>query len=406
MVHKDCISKCWQFVTAALTRLLCGKRRWLKRSLLIIFLLIIVSAILVNHYNTVITKTFEARTTLEPARVYAQPLPLYVGKKLTLNALLTQLKVQGYQRANASQIKEKVSGGYYSISGNDMVLSIRGFQFSDGWKDPIIVNLTIADNEIISLTDTTGRSISLVNLEPEMIGSLFPLANENRIPIALRDTPSLLVTTLLATEDRNYFNEWAISFKGIARAMLADIKAGHIVEGGSTLTQQLVKNFFLSNKRTFRRKVEEVIMAFLLEYHYSKNQILEAYINEVYLGQNGGQAIHGFELASEFYFARPLNELALSDIALLVGMVKGPSYYNPRRYPQRALTRRNLVLDLLAQQNVITQAVADKAKAMPLGVTTTQQVKNKSVPAYIDLVKKQILKEYIHKPNQNAGLIC
>ncbi|WP_207855978.1 transglycosylase domain-containing protein, partial [Pseudomonas sp. 79_C] len=147
--------------------------------------------------------------------------------------------------------------------------------------------------------------------------------------------------------------------KSIARAMWVNTSAGSMRQGGSTLTQQLVKNFYLTSERSLSRKLTEAMMAVLLELHYDKREILEAYLNEVFVGQDGQRAVHGFGLASQFFFSQPLSELKLHQIALLVGMVKGPSYYNPRRYPDRALARRNLVLDLVAEQGVASQAEVD-----------------------------------------------
>lgn len=381
-----------------------GKRRWIKCCIGVFLILVVFSLIKVNEYNTLIVQTFDARKNIEPARVYAQPLQWYVGQPFSLNMLLTQLKVQGYQRISSSDNVSELTVGRYEMDGNTLSVYIRGFQFPDGWQSPEVIHIAFENKKITGLTNKDNKPIALARLEPELIGTLFPMADENRIPVVLKDVPSVLVSTLLTTEDRNFFNEWAVSFKGMARALVTDIKAGHIVEGGSTLTQQLVKNFFLTNKRTFHRKLEEVVMAFLLEFHYTKEQILQTYINEVYLGQDGGQAIHGFALASEFYFARPLKELSLPDTALLVGMVKGPSYFNPRRYPERALARRNLILDLLAQQKMIFIEQAAKAKKSPLGIVAGQVVKNKSVPAYMNLVKRQLLTEFSVKDLSEEGL--
>ena len=180
----------------------------------------------------------------------------------------------------------------------------------------------------------------MARLEPLLIGGLYPAHHEDRILIKLDQVPPYLVETLVAVEDREFFNHFGVSPKGIARAVWINATAGQLRQGGSTLTQQLVKNFYLTNERSLSRKLTEAMMAVLLELHYDKKEILEAYLNEVFLGQDGQRAVHGFGLASQYFFGQPLNELKLEQVALLVGMVKGPTYYNPRRNPERALERR------------------------------------------------------------------
>lgn len=201
-----------------------------------------------------------------------------------------------------------------------------------------------------------------------------------------------------------FFNHWGVSLKSIARAIWVNATAGQLRQGGSTLTQQLVKNFYLTNERSITRKATEAMMAVLLEMHYDKREILEAYLNEVFLGQDGQRAVHGFGLASQYFFSQPLSELKLHQVALLVGMVKGPSQFNPRRNPERALERRNLVLDLLAEQGVVTAEEAAAAKAKPLGVTPRGSMADSSYPAFLDLVKRQLREDYRDEDLTEEGL--
>jgi penicillin-binding protein 1B len=180
--------------------------------------------------------------------------------------------------------------------------------------------------------------------------------------------------------------------------------AGKIAQGGSTLTQQLIKNMFLSRERTFSRKLNEMLMALMLEYHYSKENILSAYVNEVYLGQNGARAIHGFGTAADFYFSKPIGELNIAEIALLVGMVKGASYYNPRKKPERALNRRNLVLELMQKQEFISVSQFKSASTMPLRVTDKPNWSTAKYPAYLDLVRRHLKRDYRIDDLRNEGL--
>ncbi|MDG6401380.1 penicillin-binding protein 1B, partial [Pseudomonas quasicaspiana] len=210
--------------------------------------------------------------------------------------------------------------------------------------------------------------------------------------------------TLVTVEDRDFYHHFGVSPKSIARAFWINASAGQMRQGGSTLTQQLVKNFYLTNERSLTRKLTEAMMAVLLEIHYSKQEILEAYLNEVFVGQDGQRAVHGFGLASQYFFSQPLSELKLHQVALLVGLVKGPSYYNPRRNPERALERRNLVLDLLEQQGVATAEVVAAAKKMPLGVTKTGSLADSSFPGFLDLVKRQLREDYRDEDLTEEGL--
>ncbi|MFZ3183914.1 MAG: penicillin-binding protein 1B, partial [Pseudomonas sp.] len=254
------------------------------------------------------------------------------------------------------------------------------------------------------LTRAGGASLAVARLEPLLVGGLYPAHHEDRILIKLEQAPPYLLQTLVAIEDREFFNHHGVSPKSIARAFWVNATAGQLRQGGSTLTQQLVKNFYLSNERSLSRKLNEAMMALLLELHYSKNEILEAYLNEVFLGQDGQRAVHGFGLASQFMFSQPMSELKLHQVALLVGIVKGPSYYNPRRFPERALERRNLVLDVLAEQGVVTPEQAGIAKKQPLGVTQRGSLADSSYPGFLDLVKRQLRQDYRDEDLTEEGL--
>jgi penicillin-binding protein 1B len=225
-----------------------------------------------------------------------------------------------------------------------------------------------------------------LRLEPALIGSIYPAHSEDRVLVRREDLPEHLVAGLLAIEDRRFFEHAGVDLRGIGRAALANIRAGSTVQGGSTLTQQLVKNFLLTPERSWTRKINEALMALIVEARYDKDEILEAYANEIFLGQDGGRAVHGFGLAAHHYFQRPLNELQLHETALLVALVRGASYYKPARHPDRALARRNLVIDQLRQQGFIDATVAESAVAEPLGVSVAGATAAQRVPAFVDLV--------------------
>jgi len=212
------------------------------------------------------------------------------------------------------------------------------------------------------------------------------------------------VGALLAVEDKNYTEHFGIDPRGLARAMWANIKAGGVVQGGSTITQQLVKNFYLSPERSVVRKINEAIMALLLEAHYDKREILETYLNEVYLGQSGNSGVHGFGLASLFYFDRPVAELEVHQAALLVALVRGASYYNPRKHPDRAKARRNRVLEQMQKLGFLDAASAEAAQAKPLGVVKSGSATATVYPAFMGLLRRQIQEEYRDDDLNTEGL--
>ena len=277
------------------------------------------------------------------------------------------------------------------------------FSFADRHEDAIKIRLSFSDGRIEQVL-VEGRVRGLERIEPQYIGGIFPAHHEDRDLIALQDVPPALVAALVAVEDRAYFDHFGVSIRGILRAMKANIAAGRTVQGGSTLTQQLVKNFFLTNERSLQRKVKEAFMALLLELHYSKEEILQAYLNEVYLGQSGRRSINGIALASRFYFAKDVRQLDLSEVALLVGMVKGPSYYNPFRYPDRARKRRNLVLGIMEDLNIITSAQRINAQGQAIQVADSTRAGQREYPAFIQLVKKQLQQDYRLQDLQSTGL--
>ena len=351
------------------------------------------------YLDAVVQEKFSGKRWTVPAKVYARPLELFVGQKLTKNDFLTELDALGYRRETS------VAGpGAAVVAGNNVELHTRGFQFYEGLEPARRVGVHFSGAYVAGLTQAGGASLAVARLEPLLVGGLYPAHHEDRILIKLEQAPPYLLETLVAIEDREFFNHHGVSPKSIARAFWINATAGQLRQGGSTLTQQLVKNFYLSNERSLSRKLNEAMMALLLELHYSKNEILEAYLNEVFLGQDGQRAVHGFGLASQFMFSQPMSELKLHQVALLVGIVKGPSYYNPRRFPERALERRNLVLDVLAEQGVVTPEQAGIAKKQPLGVTQRGSLADSSYPGFLDLVKRQLRQDYRDEDLTEEGL--
>ena len=354
----------------------------------------------VNRLDREITSRFEGRRWALPARIYARPLELYAGKKLTGVTLVEELELLGYRRG-----KSLARPGEYQAHGSHFTIHSRSFSFSDGQRPAGIIDLDIRHSRITSLADhQSGQSLPLYRLEPLLIASIYPGDNEDRILVRLDQVPPLLIRTLLLVEDREFYTHSGIRPLAIARALIANLRAGRTVQGGSTLTQQLVKNFFLTSEKSFRRKANEAIMALLLEYHYDKDEILETYLNEIYLGQDGQRGIHGFARAARFYFGRNLDELTPDQIALLVGLAKGASRYNPRRHPQRARTRRNHILAAMGRAGLISRATAALLEHTPLEVAVLADSGISRCPAFVQLVRRQLRRDYQEEDLKSAGL--
>lgn len=374
---------------------------WLVRLGLLGVIALIVT---VAYLDVKIRQQFEGQRWALPAHVYTRPMELYVGQRLSLNELKQELQELGYQ-----QRTETEGIGSYKVSNNNMEIYQRAFVFWDGPSPArrISIGFTAnsSDNKQITYLQADGQQLDIIRLEPRLFGSVSPLSHEDRSLVKLEDVPLELIMALLAIEDRKYFSHFGVDPLGIARAMLKNVMAGRLVQGGSTLTQQLIKNYYLNAERSIKRKVTEMIMAVLLEIRYSKEEILEAYINEIYLSQVGNRAIHGFALGSQFFFGRPLSELSLAQLATLAGMIKGPSYYNPARHPERAAKRRNLVLDAMLDQDFISKQQWRQATTEQLYTANDQRHKVPlSYPAFLDLVRQNLKQDYNQEDLLNEGL--
>lgn len=367
--------------------------------LLVIFLLVVVGGgLYVLKLDDTVREKFEGRRWAIPARVYARPLELYAGAPLALPDVQEELRILNYREQAPASV------GSWQKKNNELLIHTRGFAFGDGQEPAQVLRLHFNGNSISAVASTVQSDRGVVRLEPMVIGGIYPKQNEDRVLMQLKEAPPHLVDALLATEDRSFYSHHGISARGIMRAVWVNTTAGGLQQGGSTLTQQLVKNFYLSNERTLSRKLNEAAMALLLETHYSKNEILETYLNEVTLGQSGSRSVNGFGLASLFFFGQPISELDLPQVALLVGMVQGPSYYNPRRNPQRALKRRNLVLQNLLRDKKISAEQYAAAKKKSLGVIAKPTASTTVYPAFMDMVRRQLHLEYKEADLGSEGL--
>lgn len=359
------------------------------------------AAAYVLEQDALVQTQFEGKRWALPARVFARPLELYEGQSLKADDLHKELQLLNY-----SFVTHLVGTGQFKREKDSFFVQTRGFKFAEDQEISRRIRIDLKKDKIVKLSNTESKEpLTLMRLEPVLIGNFYPRHNEDRVLVKLDDVTPLLAKGLVAVEDKKFYEHFGVNLKSIVRAVLANAKAGRRVQGASTLTQQLVKNFFLSNEKSYKRKINEAIMAMLLEVHYSKEEILEAYLNEIYLGQNGKRAIHGFGLASQFYFNKPIGELRTEQVALLIGIAKGPSVYNPRSRPKSALSRRNLVIDVMAREGVLDLKVVDGLKSQPLGVTKVAPPSVSPFPSYLELVRKQLQRDYQEEDLQTEGLL-
>ena len=322
-----------------------------------------------------------------PAEVYSRIESVKISDNLAFDEVIQILLDNEYR-----QTTMVATPGDFKLEDDTIVVLRRAFPFPDKPEPQRVLRLRFVDNKLNRIEDLVAvKAIDEFRLAPKLIAML-ESDNEDRLAIPLQNYPRLLIDALILTEDRRFYDHHGINPVGIIRALITNIRAGQTVQGGSTLTQQLVKNLFLSSERTITRKANEALMSLLLDWRYDKNRILETYLNEIYLGQNGDTQIHGFELASQFYFGRSIREISLDQIALLVGMVKGPSLYNPWRNPKNALERRNVVLKLMLEHKMIGDELYQLLSQRPLGVQQKGQISRK-YPSFIQTLQADLRRE-------------
>ena len=373
-------------------------RRLLWGSALGVFVIAVAAiAVYVYFLDRSVTQQFQGRRWTLPAQVYAAPLELYAGAPLgvaNLSAELARLQYRATEKLDRP--------GTYRRQDARIDIALRATRFADEVRGAQVLTIIVGAHSIEALRDSSGADIPILRLDPLLIGSIFPTHGEDRIVVTPAEVPALLPAALKAVEDRKFDSHHGVDPEAVVRALWVDLRSRQIAQGGSTLTQQLVKSYFLNSRQTMGRKVREALMAFALEAHFTKSDLMNAYINEIYLGQDGDRAVHGFGLASQFYFGKPLAEVDLAELSLLVALVRGPSYYDPRHHPERALARRNLVLKLMADLKVISPEDAAAATSRPLGVTT--RAAGAYYPSYLDFVRRTLRRDYPESDLTQEGL--
>lgn len=376
-----------------------GKRGWFWLLLKLFIVFVVLMAIYGVYLDQKIRSRIDGKVWQLPAAVYGRMVNLEPDMSISKNEMVKLLEATQYR-----QVSKMTRPGEFTVQAKSIEMIRRPFDFPDSKEGQVRARLTFDGDRLDTIENMdNNRQFGFFRLDPRLITMLSSANGEQRLFVARNGFPDLLVDTLLATEDRHFYEHDGISLYSIGRAVLANLTAGRTVQGASTLTQQLVKNLFLSSERSYWRKANEAYMAVLMDARYSKDRILELYMNEVYLGQSGDNEIRGFPLASLYYFGRPVEELSLDQQALLVGMVKGASIYNPWRNPKLALERRNLVLRLLQQQQVIDQELYDMLSARPLGVQPRGGVISPQ-PAFMQMVRQELQSKLGDKVKDLSGV--
>ncbi|MCC6562633.1 MAG: penicillin-binding protein 1B [Xanthomonadales bacterium] len=335
-----------------------------------------------------------------PSRVYARALELRPGRAMDAETLLLEL-----QAARYSESTDALQPGSYARDGARFLIQTRAFVDGGGAQPSRRIRVALANGRVGKLEDVAGkRALEVVQIDPARIATLYGKARQERRLVKLGEVPPLFLRSLLAVEDKDFASHHGIDPWGMARAIFVNVKSGELSQGGSTLTQQLVRNQFLDRRKKFVRKFNEICLALLIEARFGKQAILEAYLNDVYLGQHGSQSVHGVGAAAEFYFGRELEALAPHEMALLVGMIQGPSLFDPRRAPANALKRRNLVLREMHQAGLLSELEVKGQQRFALNVTASGAIARNRYPGFIELVQAQIARDYDAAALASEGL--
>lgn len=348
-------------------------------------------------YNE-IKDRFSSRRWSVPARVFSATVPVYSKQALSLAQLRHMLEARRYKES----AKDPSVAGEYRVAGHSLTVFLRDFQFPGHFLASQRIQFDFQQNKIARIRGPKGE-ITFLELEPLEIARLFGPNRESRMLINIRQIPRNLIDAIVCIEDHRFYDHSGVDLMGVIRAMIADFRAGKVVQGGSTITQQLVKNYFLVPDRSFRRKALELSMSLILEALYEKDEILEMYMNEIYMGNRGGVAIHGIGEAARYYFGRNVEDLTLSEAATLAGIIRGPNSYAPLTRPEAALERRNLVLKRMLDLRKISPAEYDASRLEPIKLAD-MSIASGIAPYFLDYVRKQAQELYAPEALASEGL--
>ena len=358
------------------------------RAALFLFLLIAVSfTIFFSYfyikYDRIIERRFRTPVFSNSAKIYAIPQTVRTGEKITVKQIVAELRHAGYSERDDSQL------GNFRLVGDGIEIT----PGAESYHSPESALIKVEDGQVESIS-SRGNQLSAYELEPQLITALFDAEQRSkRQVVKYSDIPPVMIQAVLAIEDRRFFEHSGVNFLRMAEAAWIDLTRGRHEQGGSTLTMQLSRGFFLTPEKTVRRKLTEMLIAEELEQKFPKQQIFEFYANWVDLGQRGSFAISGFAEATRAYFNKDLKDITLPEAALLAGLIQRPSYLSPYRHPERALERRNLVLDAMVETRAITPEQAEKAKAAPLKLAPPN-VEASDAPYFVDMVRDTLINKF------------
>jgi penicillin-binding protein 1B len=341
------------------------------------------------QFSQMIVLGFEGKRWSLSSKVYAEPESLYPGLPLRADDLRASLERLGYRPVQAL-----TNQGQYRVHAGHVDIALREFRYPHRHEPARSIRVTFQRNTVREIRDLRGeQAISVVDLEPQLVSEFFTPEREKRQLVKIGDIPPHLIHAVVAIEDRRFYAHRGIDWLGVLRALYRNVQAGGVTEGGSTLTQQLVKNFFLTPKRTIWRKSAEMLMAVMVEARYSKAAILELYLNEIYLGQRGSVSINGVGEAARLYFRKSVQELTIAEAALMAGLIRAPQLYSPYKHAERAVERRNRVLTAMLEAEYLSSEAYQRAMRTPLRVEAVTLEINRA-PYFVDLLREQLLQRY------------
>ncbi|HOV84763.1 MAG TPA: PBP1A family penicillin-binding protein [Syntrophobacteraceae bacterium] len=373
---------------------------WLVAKVLILLfsLALLVAVAFFYHLTVEIQKRFSSRRWSVPSRVFSAVVPVYPGQSLSLSDVRRLFEERRYQTA----IRDTLNPGEFRVFPNSLVVHIRGFQFPGRTLPAQTVRFDFQQNKISRIV-SAGGDIPVLELEPMELARLFGPERESRLLVNIGQVPRHLTEAIVAIEDHRFYEHGGLDWRGMFRALWADLRARRVVQGGSTITQQLVKNYFLEPERSIKRKLLEASMSLVMENLYTKDEILEMYLNEIYMGQRGSVAVHGVGEASRTYFGRNVEDLTLAESATLAGMIRAPNMYSPLSRPEASKKRRNLVLKRMLELEKISFLDHEKTRLEPVRVADPSLPVNLA-PYFVDTVRQQLQELYAPEALESEGL--
>ncbi|HEX4030806.1 MAG TPA: PBP1A family penicillin-binding protein [Terracidiphilus sp.] len=350
-------------------------------------------------YHSIVDARLKQPLFEDTAKIYATPREVRPGQKLTVRLIANELRAAGYSTDGSAQVSPL---GTFSESNGGITVH----PGPQSYHAPDSATIHVDKGEVDSVSDDRGQPLTSYELEPLLITGLSEdKSRTKRRLLTYDEIPSNLVNAVVAIEDRRFFDHGGVDYYRMMGALYNDLTPGHRwTEGGSTLTMQLARGFFLSPERKVMRKIAEIAITFQLEHRFTKQQIFQMYANEINLGQRGSFSIDGFGEASEAYFGKDVHQLNLAECALLAGIIQSPNWLNPFRHPDRALNRRNLVLDSMVETGAVTKEQAESAKAEPLHLSTAASVEASEAPYFVDLVRDQLVQKLGDRDYNREGL--